>query len=346
MRPLVSFLSTVCALLAAWSPPRLWAITYYVSPTGSSPPYALGTLGGYWTSPSYTSFTPLYGSTYYGISTSPLKLAGIDGNNAALCTGSSSWSALPSLSTNVGSGAYGISADAVYVAGYSPLTNGVRRPVVWVNGGSPLDLAANIGATRAGTNFAVNANGVSVGQVQYTVGGSTVWRGFRTTGGPNALAITGDDLPPPESDASPTVAFSVNSASDAVGAHTPVNAERGAYWAARGGGAANLAADNLFVWEAPVPQGTADISARALGINGAKLIVGYSKPTTNTYRAVYRNGAGSSWRDLNDRHFVHGLTGWSLDEARGVNESSTIVGKGTYNGQSRGFLLTPRSVGN
>ena len=310
------------------------------------------TVGGYWTSPGYTSFTPLYGSTYYGISTSPLKLAGIDGNNAALCTGSSSWSALPSLSTNVGSGAYGISADAVYVAGFSPLTNGVKRPVVWVNGSPPIDLAANLGATRAGTNYAVNASGVSVGQVQYTVGGSTVWRGFRTIGGTNAIATTGDDLPPPGSAPTNSVSkgMGLNSLGDAIGSYLDEQLfELAGHWVSRGTNSANAAAIGLSVWQAPVPQGSKDETSSALGINPTGWIVGWSKEATNTSsRAVMRWGPSAStpWRDLNDRHFVHGLTGWDLEQAKAINSAGVIVGNGKLNGNSRGFILTPRQTGN
>jgi len=49
--------------------------------------------------------------------------------------------------------------------------------------------------------------------------------------------------------------------------------------------------------------------------------------------------AGKSWIDLNDKHFVHGLTGWDLAVASSINNQGWIVGIGLKNGQTRGFLL-------
>lgn len=46
-------------------------------------------------------------------------------------------------------------------------------------------------------------------------------------------------------------------------------------------------------------------------------------------------------RDLNDLISTH--SGWVLNSATGINVWGQIVGSGTVNEQSRGFLLTPRS---
>ena len=242
----------------------------------------------------------------------------------------------------------GISANAVYVAGFGSLTNGVKRPVVWVNAGTPIDLAANLGTTRAGTNYAVNSSGVSVGQVQYTVGGSTVWRGFRTTGGTNAIATTGDDLPPPGGGAEPSAGYGLNSLGVAVGSHVSAGTEMAAMWPSRSGGSPNAVAVSLTAWVAPSGLSGSDYSAKAAGINHGGWIVGTSTTSAGTLRAVARKGPSSAtpWVDLLDRHFVHGVSGWVLQNANAISSNNVIVGSGTLNGMARGFILTPRTTGN
>lgn len=54
---------------------------------------------------------------------------------------------------------------------------------------------------------------------------------------------------------------------------------------------------------------------------------------------VYSDGVMS---DLNN--LIPGQSGWHLDVADGINNSGQICGRGTLNGQTHGFLLTPISV--
>jgi hypothetical protein len=205
----------------------------------------------------------------------------------------------------------------------------------------------------AGTNYAVNNSGVSVGQVQYTVGGSTVWRGFRTTGGTNAIATTGDDLPPPPdgSASSPiSKANTVSSIGIAAGSYFidstyPI---RAVFWKPRSGTSTNEIGIALGSWKPPFPETIADKRSEILSVNASGLAVGWSgDSTTNraTAIAVGTDGSFGSWKDLNDRHFVHGLTGWSLQKAVGVNSSGVIAGNGLLNGTTRGFILIPRTTG-
>jgi probable HAF family extracellular repeat protein len=51
---------------------------------------------------------------------------------------------------------------------------------------------------------------------------------------------------------------------------------------------------------------------------------------------LWRNGR---IMDLND--LIPHRSGWELEEANAINDAGQIVGTGTYNGQKRGFLLTP-----
>lgn len=48
-------------------------------------------------------------------------------------------------------------------------------------------------------------------------------------------------------------------------------------------------------------------------------------------------------KDLNTLLFPE-ITGWQLLSANGINDSGQIVGTGLFNGESRGFVLTPATV--
>jgi probable HAF family extracellular repeat protein len=75
----------------------------------------------------------------------------------------------------------------------------------------------------------------------------------------------------------------------------------------------------------------------AFGINNSGNVVGGADNQAGTLHAfLYSNGI---MQDLND--LIPPLSGWILSEARCINESGQIVGKGILKGQERGFLLTP-----
>ena len=75
------------------------------------------------------------------------------------------------------------------------------------------------------------------------------------------------------------------------------------------------------------------------GINNAGWTVGISATSTFTNVAFLHDGTGMI--DLNTI-LVDGV-GWLLTEATGINDLGQIVGTGTFNGESRAFLLTPVS---
>ncbi|HLZ43345.1 MAG TPA: hypothetical protein VKQ11_20425 [Candidatus Sulfotelmatobacter sp.] len=72
-------------------------------------------------------------------------------------------------------------------------------------------------------------------------------------------------------------------------------------------------------------------------INDSGVVVGQST-FQNTYHAfVY---SGGKIKDLNN--MIPAGSGWVLIQASGINSAGQIVGMGTHNGQTRGFLLTPQ----
>jgi probable HAF family extracellular repeat protein len=74
-------------------------------------------------------------------------------------------------------------------------------------------------------------------------------------------------------------------------------------------------------------------------INNSGKVVGSLRLTLfgTEYRAFLYDG--SQMRNLNT--LISQNSGWVLNEAFGINNSNQIVGRGTFNGQSRAFLLDP-----
>jgi probable HAF family extracellular repeat protein len=83
-------------------------------------------------------------------------------------------------------------------------------------------------------------------------------------------------------------------------------------------------------------------SSYAYGVNDQGQVVGTSNVPgpDNAHAFVYRDGA---MRDLNELADA-AATGWTLSSAHAINASGQIVGFGTFNGQTAGFLLTPTST--
>jgi probable HAF family extracellular repeat protein len=74
-------------------------------------------------------------------------------------------------------------------------------------------------------------------------------------------------------------------------------------------------------------------------INNFGAIVGTSDSANGRAAFLYEGGA---MYDLNG--LLVSNTGWDLRAATGINDSGQIVGYGFFNGEQRGFLLTPSAV--
>jgi probable HAF family extracellular repeat protein len=115
------------------------------------------------------------------------------------------------------------------------------------------------------------------------------------------------------------------------------------------GTAKNLSGlDRAFLWTPSVPNGTTGIMtdlgalssyprSEAFGISDQGAIVGRVRSNTGVYRAVLFTSSGP--KDLNA--YISQSSGWTLLEARGINNAGWIVGRGLYNGESRAFMLIP-----
>lgn len=71
-------------------------------------------------------------------------------------------------------------------------------------------------------------------------------------------------------------------------------------------------------------------------INNSGQMVGYATILSGARRAFIYDG--TAMRNLND--LIPPGSGWVLTEAFGINDSGQIVGQGTFNSQTRAFLLT------
>ncbi|CAN5155565.1 hypothetical protein BH24CHL7_BH24CHL7_14770 [soil metagenome] len=78
--------------------------------------------------------------------------------------------------------------------------------------------------------------------------------------------------------------------------------------------------------------------SRAFEINARGIAVGeaFTASPERSRAVLWHDGHA---HDLND--FLAPGSGWVLRSAEGINEEGQIVGYGTFEGQTRAFLLTP-----
>jgi probable HAF family extracellular repeat protein len=100
-----------------------------------------------------------------------------------------------------------------------------------------------------------------------------------------------------------------------------------------------------FVWQKGTLTNLGNLGGtytEAFDINVLGTVVGSSSTSSGTSHGfVWRNG---KMRDLNT--MLLSGSGWELEFAGGINNKGQIIGRGKFNGQDRGFLLTPVLVSN
>jgi probable HAF family extracellular repeat protein len=97
----------------------------------------------------------------------------------------------------------------------------------------------------------------------------------------------------------------------------------------------------VFAYRQLIDLGTlGGTSSWAQSINNSGQIVGGSYNNSGQSRACLFDPTGQKNNiDLNT--LIDPSSGWTLTFADGINSNGWIVGKGTYNGNTRAFLLTP-----
>lgn len=107
--------------------------------------------------------------------------------------------------------------------------------------------------------------------------------------------------------------------------------------------------DVLQTWhELPRLPGTTSTTyqSSAKGVNRFGQVAGKIQNDAGTYRAFrYTPGGGSEMKDLNTLTLQNSVTpaslGWSLSEAVSISDAGHLLGFGTKNGNSRGWILYP-----
>jgi hypothetical protein len=328
--------------------------------------------GGWWQLPNNSTYLSLYSPVYRGLSTSPVKLVGTSGNNAVASNPAlNSTFNLPNMSSQFpASEAWGITADETVIVGAGKNVFGYLRPVAWTGSGSsyaaPVDLGGSISSTFSGRAFGVNSAKQVVGQ-QYVLSNNG-WQGdsaFRTAAGSTLQAISydpatgvGDILHAPGTTGSSNAEASANAVGTdgkTAGWSRIDQKQKATFWPDSNQASSSVGI-NLGAWKARFGNGV-DSHSEARGIataviNGTTVvrsIVGWSGSSGLPVRAVIRRNVSEEpkdWLDLNDRHFVHGTSGWVLKEATAINSTDAIVGIGSLSGNTRGFVLIPRTTGN
>ncbi|MGB8168344.1 MAG: kelch repeat-containing protein [Chthoniobacteraceae bacterium] len=122
-------------------------------------------------------------------------------------------------------------------------------------------------------------------------------------------------------------AFAINNAGQVVGTSASLSIDTHAFLFTDAAGMTDLGTLGGYV-------------STAFAIDTASNVVGTAETSSGAMHAFLWS-ATLGMRDLNE--YVPVNSGWVLTEARGMNEAGVIVGNGTFNGQPRAFLLTPKS---
>jgi probable HAF family extracellular repeat protein len=252
-----------------------------------------------------------------------------------------------------------------YTVGSAELDGGIVHAYIWSEIFNKRDIGT-LGGTTAVANDINNAN-QAVGASDLGLPGQLADRGFVWTyaGGMQMLPTLGGTS---------GAAYGINDAGQIVGAATTATGATHAYLLSGGsmtdlgtfGGQVSAAYDinngavvvgyatfaagaagqtfHAFRWTASTglldlgALGGASRRSIAHAVNERGQVVGASEIAANVYRAfIWAEGIGM--QDLNDLAFG---SGWTLIEARGINDKEEIVGYGINpQGQSHAFLLKP-----
>lgn len=222
--------------------------------------------------------------------------------------------------------ARGIS-DAGLVAGFAE-TGRAGRLRAWVSrafvrqpDGSLLDLGTLGGPYSAA--YAVGASGSVAGKADTDSGATHAFLWTESSGMTDLGTLGGAN----------SAAYAVSSAGAVAGVSETDNSGTRHGFLTSGGQMQDLA---------PLPgmdsSAAYAVSSAAYAVSSTGQAVGTSQTATGTKRAtLWRNGRPTDLNTLLPPH-----SGWTLTEARAVNDHGQIAGQGIWNGKPCAFLLTPR----
>ena len=140
----------------------------------------------------------------------------------------------------------------------------------------------------------------------------------------------------PLAPAQTSVALGINEVGEVVGrSATAAGQNVTVYW-----GAGQTSPELL-----PVMSENPGSYVRAWQINDSSLVVGELRDATDAERfATLWARDTSGWVNVDLQTLIPADSGWDLSGALSINNSGQIVGYGAFDGEQRGFLLTPVSV--
>jgi probable HAF family extracellular repeat protein/T5SS/PEP-CTERM-associated repeat protein len=244
--------------------------------------------------------------------------------------------------------AHGVN-DSGQVVGTSLTGSGYSGAFLWQNGA--MQNLGTLGGTGSSGAWGINNSGQVVG---FSINSTPQMHAFLWNGSMADLGALGDGA---------SYAYAVNDAGQVAGwakvGTYPADSEHAFRWngsmqdlgtgswaqsSARGindnGDVVGILVNaNNDDWHAFLSQGGGmqDLGGSlsiAYDINNDGLIVGES----GGHAVLWENG---QMKDLNT--LIPPNSGWALQNARGINSKGQIVGKGTFNGQPRAFMLKPRA---
>ena len=122
-------------------------------------------------------------------------------------------------------------------------------------------------------------------------------------------------------------AYAINNAGQIAGTSASLSIDTHAFLFTDGAGMTDLGTLGGYV-------------SSAFALDSAGNVVGAAQDGAGAMHAFVWS-ATLGMRDLNE--YVPVNSGWVLTEARGISDAGVIVGSGTFNGQVRAFLLTPKT---
>lgn len=255
--------------------------------------------------------------------------------------------------------------DAGQVAGTADRqSGGFGYPVRWSASGTLTDLGGTI-TNELGVGNAIDPAGrIAGGQRLASSEGSPVAELYDTNGAPTYLGDPPDSL---------NVATGINAADQVVGSPafvwkagtlTTLPSLAGAPAGDAGATAINISgqivgwagtagssgAQDAALWSggAVTDLGTVDGIAfnQATAINAAGQIVGTADPRCQpcVNPVAWLREPGGAAADLDT--LIPSGSGWTLEQANGINDRGQIVGAGLHNGSTHAFLLTPSFAAN
>jgi uncharacterized membrane protein len=227
-------------------------------------------------------------------------------------TSGSGFQLLSSLPGGDGSTATGISSDAQFIAGSSH-AGPISRAVRWNGAGAPQDLGVLSGALNS-TATAISGNGMTVvGESDFA---PFVWT---QAGGMQPLPTTGG------------IAFAVNFDGSVVAGFDGADAAR---W------------NNGVLQLLPNLPGTDFASAYAVSGNGLLIGGASADANFNNVATIWSDSLGAVNLNTFLPTFGIDLTGWNLEICTAISfDGNTLVGQGTFNGETRAWHATIPSPG-